>query len=678
MDRQVYIAEGDVVISKQDTSLHAQRAVYDRMSGTAEVSGDVRIEIGKDTLRGEHGIFDLNKQTGRITNGSVFLSENHYYIQGKVLEKLEKDTYLVRECRVTTCDGVHPDWTITGSEVRVTVEGYGEVKHAAFRIRGLPILYVPYMLFPAKSKRQSGFLPLGLGYSSSNGFLTELPFFWAISDQTDATFYQQYMSNRGYMQGTEFRYLLDGDSKGIFLFDILPDDPEEKDLNDPDDVGISPFSRTNQTRYWLRGKSDQDFPFGLTARLDLDFVSDQDYLREFQQRPYGFDLRADLAEEFDRPVEERYSPTRRSALRLGADGETYSLQALSSYEEMPDAPVEDTTPQPLAALRFTELPRAMMNSSSFLLFDSNYDYIWREAGSNGHRIGMTPRFLFPLWIGPLGFEPSFRYDLIGQWYDQFQEGADRQWKTAYEAKGRLSSNVERTYDLKWRDMTRVKHRIWPSLTYQYRVLQDRDKLSPWFEPTDQEGDLNRLILSLENFLDARLEPGNESVVYRQWATFTLSQGYDLGEARSNNAKKQPFEPLTALFIVRPLHYIDIFSKAAWDHYEGEFAFAEVSLELSAPRPERVHRGSDVFRIDYRYEKDLESLSVSLDTYLAYGFSVGGSLDRDLSLKEDVTSTFWLGYERQCWGVRFGARKSDEITTFVMSFDLRGLGEVKPF
>jgi len=69
-----------------------------------------------------------------------------------------------------------PDWNITGSEVKVTVEGYGTIKNSAFRVRGLPIIYIPYMIFPAKAKRQTGLLPPRVGYSTLNGGELEIPF----------------------------------------------------------------------------------------------------------------------------------------------------------------------------------------------------------------------------------------------------------------------------------------------------------------------------------------------------------------------------------------------------------------------------------------------------------------------------------------------------------------------
>ena len=103
----------------------------------------------------------------------------------------------------------------------MTIEGYGQVWHPSFRVKNFPVLYFPYMIFPAKTKRQSGLLMPDPGYSTRDGLTLNLPFFWAISDNTDATFNEYYMSRRGLMQGAEFRYALSPFSKGTLMLDYL-------------------------------------------------------------------------------------------------------------------------------------------------------------------------------------------------------------------------------------------------------------------------------------------------------------------------------------------------------------------------------------------------------------------------------------------------------------------------
>ncbi|MBW1998877.1 MAG: LPS-assembly protein LptD [Deltaproteobacteria bacterium] len=281
------IAEGGVEISR-----------YNEAKGTVEVSGGFRLEVGQDVLSGERGVFDLNRRTGKVMEGRLFLQENNFYLRGASIEKIGPNTYVIKDFRMTTCEGEAPDWSVTGKEVEVTVEGYGKVRDATLRVRNYPVFYLPYGIFPAKTRRQTGLVPPRGGYSKLNGIDVEVPFFWAISDQSDATFYERYMSERGFMQGIEYRYVAEKDSKGTLMFDIMKDKIKTKDLTDPDQIDVSPFPRTNDTRYWLIGKADQSIPLGIDARADMDLVSDQDYLREFAGGLYGFEVRLDLEKDY--------------------------------------------------------------------------------------------------------------------------------------------------------------------------------------------------------------------------------------------------------------------------------------------------------------------------------------------------------------------------------------------
>lgn len=675
----VYVAEGDVVISKEGQFLYAQKAVYNMKTGIARVSGDIRLEMGADLVRGERGFFDLNNQTGEIVNAHLFLGENNFHISGSVMKKVAENTYVVKDCRLTTCDGPNPDWTITGSEVKVTVEGYGTVRHASFRIRGLPILYLPYLIFPAKTKRQTGLLPPRGGYSTLNGGDFEIPFFWAISDQTDATLYSRFMTKRGYMQGAEFRYLADESSKGVLQFDILSDKRTPKDTTDPDQLEIGYFERTNRTRYWLRGRADQNLPQGLVARVDADFVSDQDYLREFEEKLFGYQARTNLENESRRPFDEKRSPTRRSALRLSHDGEEYSLQGLTSYyQDVVDPAEQDDTPEPLAGLNFILLPEQLKRLPIFYNLKSEYNYVWRKEGEKGNNFSLSPEVNFPLWFGPyMQFEPSFRYLYNAQWIDDSQDNRDRQYAGLYEAKARLETNVQRIFDLEWGNVKKLRHKFSPILSYTYQGGQGDEDKSPWFSPIDDEigpgQTKNQVSFSLENFLDARLEDKKGRVTYSQWVFFKLEQSYDIHEERQDETKKkEPFTPFSAEMIVTPFSGLDLRGNAKWDHYDHEFTNATVSGRFSVPRS----RGrKDIYEVDYIYKRDSnQDLNLLVNLNLIYGFSVGGSLKRDMKIGRNISTSGWAGYQSQCWGVKLGVERENWDTSVMVVFRLVGLGE----
>jgi LPS-assembly protein len=670
----IYTAEGNVVLTSGTETLAAQRAVYNEKTGIVDVSGNVRLESNGDVLEGERAVFDLNSRTGEITGGRLFIKENHFYISGETMEKTGPDTYRITGCRVTTCDGSTPDWSIAGSEVNVTVEGYGIVKDMVFRIRDYPFLYLPYMGFPAKTKRESGLLLPRIGFSNLNGTEVELPFYWAISDQTDATFYEHYMGDRGLMQGVEYRYVGDQDSKGAFLADVL-DDKKEKDLSDSEQLGISPFVRTNDTRYWLRGRSDQALPMGLKAKMDLDYVSDQDYLREFQGGLYGFQARPDLANEFGRPFEETTSPYRKSALRLERSKADYSLQAGTAYHERVEDPVLDDTSPALAAVDFNLLPRPLFGSPLFFRFNTNYSNLWREKGMAGQELSVAPAISYPMWLGRfLEFEPSFAYARNSQRVEEEGLGDRNSSKDLYDFATRLGTHLEKTLDVQWGEVKRLKHKFSPSLIYNYRRYNLRKEFEPLFDPLSRDGTFNQIALSLDNLLDMRKENSKGEVTYGQLGRLNFIQGYNIEKptgSRVPEAEQRDFLPLLGFLSISPAYPLTFQAEAEWDHYEEAVSYADVSLELSI---KRSGGRSDTYSLDYQYLKNgSKGLNFSLHINLFHGFSVGTSQSRDLSENEGVQARYYLDYQSQCWGVRIVSESTTGLDSFMILFRLVGLG-----
>jgi LPS-assembly protein len=676
-DEGLYVAEGNVVVTRGGQVLKANEARYNEKTGMVEAVGEVILETNGDVLRAEKALFDLNSQTGKLTKGRIFLRENHYFISGDDMVKTGPNTYVVKGCRVTTCDGDKPDWSITGSEVEITVEGYGTVKNAVFRIRDLPAFFLPYAIFPAKQKRQSGVLPPAVGYSSRNGAEVEVPIYWAISDQMDATFYEQYLSERGLMQGFEYRYVAENESKGDFLFDILSDKISEKDLSDLDEVDLSPFERTNKTRYWFRSKTDQQLPLGVRAKLDTDYLSDQDYLREFHKSRFGYHARPNLERDFGRPLDDLWSATRRSAFRLDRDQPGYSLQAGSSFYQRPENPPDDRTPQPLAGLDFSLLPGTLPIAPFFMTMNTDYDYVWRDSGLRGQRASLTPLLTYPMWLNRyVQFEPSVSYTRNAQWLDQSVRGKDKQYRDAYEAQTRFSTVMERIYETDWASATKLKHKVVPSLLYNYRVHKDLDSIQPWFEPMDADGSMNRIALAVDNFLDARRDTEKEGALYEQWTRFTLIQGYRLDGTwwdKAASGEDRPFEPLIGILTLRPLSNLYLDTEVHWDHYDHTIPFADVALAVSISRSGGRR---DYLGVDYQYVKEGDKgFNVSAHVNLDYGFSVGGGIRRDLNNENSLSQSLYLDYQSQCWGIRVISENLDGTSGIMVQFRLLGLGEI---
>jgi lipopolysaccharide assembly outer membrane protein LptD (OstA) len=84
-------------------------------------------------------------------------------------------------------EGRSADWSLGGQHVDIDVGGYGVLRHGTFRVRDVPILYLPYVAFPAHDDRQSGILLPQFGASDQRGFIMQQPYFWAIDKHQDLT-----------------------------------------------------------------------------------------------------------------------------------------------------------------------------------------------------------------------------------------------------------------------------------------------------------------------------------------------------------------------------------------------------------------------------------------------------------------------------------------------------------
>ncbi|MDP3284434.1 MAG: LPS assembly protein LptD, partial [Desulfobacterales bacterium] len=388
----IYTASGNVVITKKDTKLAADFVRFDHNSFKAFAQGNVVMNAGEDILSGASLDVDLKSETGIIHEGTVFIKENNFHISGGNIEKTGENSYAAEEATVSTCDGETPAWKITGKKLKIDVEGYGTINHAAFWTKKMPVVYTPFFVFPAKFKRQSGLLSPQIAQSDRKGIEYNQPYFWAIDENTDATFYVHHMSERGEKAGFEYRYVSSSESKGTVMFDFLDDRKIDDGAGDSskkwgyeDDVSLRP----NSGRYWFRMKNDQKMPFGFNSKVDLDVVSDQDYLHEFRDGYNGFDSTESYFNKyFGREIDNYDDPVRINRLNLSKNWSSFTLNAETRwYDNVINRRWSDTdnTLHKLPVIEFDGAKQQVSGTPFYADLDSEYTNFYRQDGTSGHR-----------------------------------------------------------------------------------------------------------------------------------------------------------------------------------------------------------------------------------------------------------------------------------------------------
>ena len=108
--------------------------------------------------------------------------------------------------------------------------------NAVFRLKGIPIFYTPYLVYPiSHDGRSSGILFPHVGYSSDRAATTSAPASSGrMGRSADQTFYADYCSKLGNGFGHELRYALQSPSRGNFrtyVFDVKGAEELDHDLD---------------------------------------------------------------------------------------------------------------------------------------------------------------------------------------------------------------------------------------------------------------------------------------------------------------------------------------------------------------------------------------------------------------------------------------------------------------
>ncbi len=213
-EQNIYTAEGDVELTEGNRRLTADFVIYNDTTKDAFGEGHAVFQDQQDVIHGERISLNLVTNRGTIENGRVFVKQGNFFLTGNEIEKTGESTYKVRQGEFTTCGFDHPAWTFKARDVDLTIGGYVTTSQSTFSIMGEPVLYMPWGIFPVKNERQSGFLLPDIETSSRDGKILRDAYFWAIAKDKDATFYLDWIQDRGEKPGVEYRYAPSGTTKG--------------------------------------------------------------------------------------------------------------------------------------------------------------------------------------------------------------------------------------------------------------------------------------------------------------------------------------------------------------------------------------------------------------------------------------------------------------------------------
>ena len=261
----VYVAEGSVRFEQGDTLLTAEMVTYDSKAETVTATGQAAVDWGPVTVTGSLIQYDMKGGTGYAKDAYAVQIGGEFTVIASEIRRVSEEWYEVTDGTFTSCTAATPPWSMRVTRGRFHVDNYAFLSNARFLVRDAPILYIPYLVWPLKPERSTGFLIPDVGSSNKKGLTISSAFYWAPVDWLDDTTYIDYFEREGFGLGNEFRYALTERDYGWVQGYIIKQKSDDR------------------LRWSLQWTNLQNFSHGWRMVADINLLSDIDFPRDYQR-----------------------------------------------------------------------------------------------------------------------------------------------------------------------------------------------------------------------------------------------------------------------------------------------------------------------------------------------------------------------------------------------------------
>lgn len=144
--------------------------------------------------------------------GMIWQSKSEYqeaYYRGSELFREEKDVYYVEGGSYTSCDQDSPHFHFQSSNMKMIQGDKIIARPVIFYIEKMPVMIIPYYVFPTKPGRHSGFLSFQIGnFERGQRYISNVGYYWAASEYWDILAALDYYEDFGLTYRSNFRYNL--------------------------------------------------------------------------------------------------------------------------------------------------------------------------------------------------------------------------------------------------------------------------------------------------------------------------------------------------------------------------------------------------------------------------------------------------------------------------------------
>jgi len=269
--------DGDVIVQQGYRTIeNNELTTIDREENTVIMQGDVIFREPGVMLRGSSAFINSSAGTNRVEDAQYVLHELGAHGNAEsITYSSDTGSVIIENGEFSRCEPESRFWLFRAQSIELNqVEGRGYASAVSLRIKDVPIFYYPGTLpFPLGEARMSGFLAASTGSTRSGGFDFELPYYFNLAPQYDATLSPRLISDRGVLTGLELRYLAET-SLNTLNMSYLGND---KLFNETTANVLGSDSPPTDNRWFIGYEHYGVYGRNWSSFVDYNAVSDEDY-----------------------------------------------------------------------------------------------------------------------------------------------------------------------------------------------------------------------------------------------------------------------------------------------------------------------------------------------------------------------------------------------------------------
>lgn len=646
------VFNGNVTMRRGAQFVGADHLTYDKEKGHYIAEGSVRYQASGLRMLANRAQGDQETDNHSMEGLQYQLLERRGNGKADRLEMVGDIGHLYN-ATYSTCDPKDRHWELSANRIDLNTETGMAVAHGArLRIGKVPVLYVPWFMFPTNDQRRTGLLLPAISNSSRNGFDWRQPLYLNLAPNYDATLSPRLMTNRGVSIDSEFRYLLENGEGTLDAF-WMPNDR----LRDRSRSSLNFRAYQNLSPMWQ-------------ARANLNWISDTRYFEDFSNSVDGLS-------QFN-----SYS-----SLGLYGRGHNWTAGLSADHWQLADYTLTENI------LPYDRLPRAYASWHTNLKsglqagLDAEAVRFHHQVYAAGSRMDIKPWISYPLEGNAWFVRPTLAWR-------QTQYALDR---TLGQSLGNRSPSrgtsifsldsglfFDRDVHFKGKDYLQT---IEPRLFYLNVPYVDQDAMPvfdtqpmtfSWgqlfrdnrYSGADRQADANQLTLAVSSRM-IRQSDGRERF------SASLGQIHYFRESRVRLPNEPIIERGRSAWVADASYApTDRWNFGASYQWDPKFRNAD----LASVRARYLLPDEGVFNLSYRFRRDqLEQVDLSFLYPINPSWSIVGREYYSLRNGRTLEGLAGVQWDSCCIAVRFMARRyvhnraGDMDNTLMLEFELKGLG-----